>query len=123
LAYAAGMAMLLIVLTLTLAAARRGFLSALRRVLPHIQRVSGGIMALVGLYLLWWGIYEIRMISRDEWRSGAGPVDMVTGWSTALQHRLSDLDAVQVALVLGLVIAVTVLAALIRADRRGSDTG
>lgn len=118
LAYAAGMAMLLIVLTLTLAAARRGFLTALRRVLPHIQRISGGIMALVGLYLLWWGVYEIRMIRRDEWRSGAGPVDLVTGWSTSLQNRLSDLDAVQVALVLGLVIASIVLAALVRADRR-----
>jgi len=116
--YGLGMGMLLMVLTLSLALARRGVLGALRRVLPYVQRVSGAIMALVGVYLVWWGVYEIRLLRRDEWERGAGPVDTVTGWSTSLQTRLSDLDAVQVALVLGLVIASVVLVALIRADRR-----
>lgn len=123
LAYGLGMAMLLVVLTLALALARRGFVTALRRILPHMQRVSGVIMAVVGVYLLWWGIYEIRLLRRDEWRSGAGPVDIVTGWSTSLQNRVADIDAVAVALIGGIVIASIVLAALIRADRRARETG
>lgn len=118
LVYGLGMAMVLIVLTLTLAVARRGFVTALRRLLPHMQRISGVIMAVVGVYLVWWGVYEIRMLRRDEWQRGAGPVDVVTGWSTSLQNHLADLDAVTVALVSGLVIALIVLAALLRADRR-----
>src|SRR5699024_512371 len=86
LAYGLGMAMLLIVVTLTLAVARRGFVTALRRVLPHLQRISGAIMAIVGAYLLWWGVYEIQMLRRNEWQSGTGPVDVVTSWSTSLQN-------------------------------------
>lgn len=122
-AYGAGMAMLLVVLTLTLAVARRGFVTALRRVLPHMQRISGVIMAVVGAYLVWWGIYEIRLLQRDEWRRGAGPVDVVTSWSTTLQNRLAGLDAVSVALIVGVVIASIVLAALLRADRRARHAG
>lgn len=123
LVYGLGMAMVLILLTLTLAVARRGFVTALRRLLPHMQRISGAIMAVVGVYLVWWGVYEIRMLQRDEWQRGAGPVDVVTGWSTSLQNLLADLDAVTVALVIGLVIAVIILAALVRADRRARHTG
>jgi cytochrome c biogenesis protein CcdA len=117
LAYGLGMAMLLIVLTLTLALARQGMVTALRRTLPYIQRVSGAVMALMGAYLVWWGIYEIRVL-RSGGAVGNGPVQIMSDWSNSLADSLTSVDPLQAALALGLVIAVVVLAALLRADRR-----
>jgi cytochrome c biogenesis protein CcdA len=115
-AYALGMSLLLMVLTITLALAQRGMVTRLRSALPYIQRISGGIMVLMGAYLTWYGIYEIR-IARDGSASGGGPVDLVTGWSSDAQEALQRFDTLQLALVLGLVVAVAVLVALLRADR------
>ena len=117
LAYGLGMSLILMVLTLTLAMARQGLVTSLRRVLPYVQRVSGAIMALMGAYLIWYGIYEIRL-QRSGSSTAQGPVSLVTGWSTDLSERLVDLDATRTALALALVVTVVVLIALLRADRQ-----
>lgn len=119
-AYGAGMAMLLTALTLTLALAQRGLATGLRRALPYVHRVSGAIMALMGIYLVWWGIYELRLIHQGE-VTGSGPIDWMTNWSSRLSERISGLDALTVALAIGLAIAVVVLVALIQADRSARD--
>jgi cytochrome c-type biogenesis protein len=115
-AYGLGMSMLLMVLTMALALARRGIVTGLRRALPHVQRFSGLVMALMGAYLVWYGVYEIRLINRGEDVSG-GPVDHVTRWSADITERMYDLDPLQTALVFGIVIAVGVLVVLLRSDR------
>jgi len=117
-AYGLGMSMLLMVLTMALALARRGLVTSLRRALPYVQRVSGLIMALMGAYLVWYGIYEVRLISRGEDVSG-GPVDRVTAWSDDVTERLYALDPLQAAMALALVIAVGVLVALLRSPGQG----
>jgi cytochrome c-type biogenesis protein len=116
-AYGLGMGLLLMVLTLTLAMARRGLVTGLRRALPHVQRASGAIMALMGAYLAWYGVYEIRL-NRSGPVGGQGPVGLVTRWSSSLAERLAGLDAIQAALSLALVVTVVVLVALLRADRQ-----
>src|SRR5699024_4755441 len=108
--------LLLLVLTLAIALARRGVVGGLRRILPHVQRVSGVIMTLMGAYLVWYGIYEIRLIGRGEDVS-AGPVRTVTAWSSDLSERLYDLEPLQTAMVFALVVAVGVLVVLLRSDR------
>jgi cytochrome c biogenesis protein CcdA len=115
-AYGAGMALLLMVVTVALALARRGLVTGLRRALPYVQRASGALMVLMGTYLAWYGVYEIRLV-RSGRSSGQGPVDLVTGWSSDLSERLVGVDPVQAALVLGLVVTLVVLGALVRADR------
>ncbi len=112
-AYSAGMALLLMVLTVTLALAQRGLVTGLRQALPYVQRISGAIMALMGAYLTWYGIYEIR-IGRQGQASGQGPVDVVTGWSSDLTERIQHIDALPAALLLALVLAAVVLVVLIR---------
>jgi cytochrome c biogenesis protein CcdA len=116
-AYGLGMALLLVVLTLTLALARQGLVTSLRRALPYVHRVSGAIMALMGAYLVWYGIYEIRLIGRGEDVSG-GPVDTVTGWSADLSSRLYAVDPLQAALVFALIVSTAVLVGLLRSDHR-----
>ncbi len=116
-AYGLGMALLLMVLTLALAVARRGLVTGLRRALPYVQRASGFLMALMGAYLVWYGIYEIRLLERGEDVS-QGPVGPVTAWSSDLSERLYDLDALQAAMAFALVVAVGVLVVLLRSDHR-----
>ncbi len=117
LAYGAGMSLLLMALTVTLALAERGLVTGLRKALPYIQRVSGAVMVLMGAYLTWYGIYEIRTI--DGQSATRGPVRVATRWSVRLQDALYRLDAVEVALVLGIVVTAVVLIALLRS---GGDT-
>lgn len=116
LAYGLGMALLLMVLTVALALARRGIVTGLRRALPYVQRASGFIMALMGAYLVWYGIYEIRLIGRGE-NVSQGPVGLVTRWSADISDRLYSLDPFQTALVFALIVAVGVLVTLLRSDR------
>jgi hypothetical protein len=75
-------------------------------------------MAIVGAYLVWYGIFEIRLLQRNETVGKNGPVEAFQRWAERAQDWLSRVDALQIALVMGLVIAGVVLAALIRADRR-----
>ena len=118
-AYGLGMAVLLMVLTLTLALARQSLLRGLRASLPYIQRVSGGIMVIMGAYLAWYGIYEIR-VQRGSLGT-SGPVDAVFSWSGDLQTWVSDVGAVRIGLVLGLLAAVAALVALVRLKPRTTE--
>lgn len=117
LAYGLGMALLLVVLTVALALAQRSLVTGLRKALPYVQRASGGIMVLMGAYLAWYGVYEIRVLAHGH-ASGAGPVTLVTGWSADVQDRISRFDPVEVALVLGLAVTAVVLALLLRSGRK-----
>ena len=120
-AYGLGMAMLLMVLTVSLALARQGVLSRLRSALPYFTRVAGGIMVIAGAYLAWYGVYEIRLIQQGNQDATRGPVGMVTNWSSDVSSWLDALDPLQVALVLALVVAVAVLIALLRGGRHHPD--
>ncbi|MEZ5202837.1 MAG: cytochrome c biogenesis CcdA family protein [Acidimicrobiales bacterium] len=118
-AYAAGMALLLMVITVALAMAQQGVVTKLRRALPYVQRISGAIMVVTGAYLAWYGVYEIRLIQHGDQDATAGPVDFVTDWSSRASNWLSGLDPLQVALIGGLVVCAVVLVALLRSDRSG----
>ena len=120
-AYSLGMALLLAVLTVGLALARQSLVGALRRVLPFVQRISGAIMVAMGVYLAWYGIYEIRLIERGQ-AGAAGPVDTVTGWSGQVSNRLTALDVTQAALALALVVLAAVLVVLVRTGGRRAGT-
>lgn len=117
LAYGLGMAMLLMVLTVTLALARQGLLIRLRSALPYVTRISGAVMAVMGAYLTWFGVYEIRLIQRGEQDATQGPVGLVTGWSSDLSSWLDGFDPIQFALVFGIVVCLVVLAALLRTPK------
>jgi len=115
-AYALGMAVLLMALTLSLALARQSVLRGLRASLPYIQRISGCIMVITGAYLTWYGIYEIRVQGGNL--GTAGPVDAVFNWSGSLQNWLSTTGPIRIGLVLGLVAAAAALVALVRTKPR-----
>ena len=121
-AYGLGMALLLMVLTVALALARQGLVAGLRRALPYVQRVSGAIMVLMGAYLVWYGVYEIRLIRQGR-STRDGPIGTATGWSADLSDRLVGIDPLQAAMAMALVVCVVLLVALLRVDSRRDRVG
>jgi cytochrome c biogenesis protein CcdA len=118
-AYGLGMGLLLMALTVSLALARQGLLLKLRRALPYVTRISGVIMVVMGLYLAWYGVYEVRLVIQGDQDATRGPVGLVTRWSSEVSTWLDSFDPLQVALVLALVVATVVLGVLWRSGRRG----
>jgi cytochrome c biogenesis protein CcdA len=118
-AYGLGMGLLLMALTVSLALARQGLLLKLRRALPYVTRISGVIMVVMGLYLAWYGVYEVRLVIQGDQDATRGPVGLVTRWSSEVSTGLDSFDPLQVALVLALVVATVVLGVLWRSGRRG----
>ena len=68
-AYAAGIALVVGVLAVAVALASSAVIDRMRRVLPYVNRISGVVLVLVGLYVAYYGVYEIRLFS------GAGSAD------------------------------------------------
>lgn len=65
LAYAAGMAVVVGVLAAGIALAGNGIAGHARRLLPYVNRVGGGLVVLVGVYVGYYGIYETRLYLGD----------------------------------------------------------
>lgn len=60
-AYAMGMAITVGVAALTVALAGASAAGAFRRILPYVSRIAGAIVLLTGLYVTYYGYYEIRL--------------------------------------------------------------
>jgi len=110
-AFAVGMALVLVALSVSLALARTEVVHALRRSLPMIGRVAGAFLVLAGGYLAWFGVYEIR----DSVESDPA-IDRVTGWSGDLAQAL-DGRAYTIAAVLAVAILVALVVAYVRSVR------
>lgn len=69
-AYALGMALVVIALTLTLATANLGFTRWLKSKLQYVEMISGAFVLLSGLYLLWY-FYWVDVKEADDPITGA----------------------------------------------------
>jgi cytochrome c-type biogenesis protein len=85
-AYSAGMSAVLMVLSLALALARDGMVRRLRSVLQYTDRFAGGLLVLVGVYLVYYGVHATG--SLDASRSN--PIGVIEEWSSWATTRLED---------------------------------
>ena len=60
-AYAAGIALVVGVLALAVALASATLIERMRRILPYVNRISGAILVGVGLYVAYYGWFELRL--------------------------------------------------------------
>lgn len=119
-AYAAGMSITVGVAALAVALMGASATSALRRVLPHVGRIAGVIVLLTGLYVSYYGYYEIRL-----YFAGADADDPVIAAAGAVQSWLADrVDALGVWPLLGAIVALAAVALgwRRRARRAGPDS-
>ncbi|WP_106399293.1 cytochrome c biogenesis CcdA family protein [Actinocorallia populi] len=107
LAYALGMGLIVAVLSLLVAFAQEAAVRRLRRVLPYVSRTSGALLLAAGLYVTYYGWYELRVLD------GAAADDPVirafTEVQGAITGHLTDLGTLPVAVVF----AVLLLLALV----------
>ena len=120
LVYGLGMGLVLTVLTVAIALTRVSIVGHLRRALPYIHRISGGLLVVAGAYLAWYGWYEVRVNRGDL--STPGPVAWVTDLSADLTNWLQNTGATRVAMILALVVCITLLVALLWPRDRARTT-
>lgn len=85
LAYAAGMGLVVTVLAIATALASDVVTRKARSLLPHVSRLGGVLLVLVGAYVTYYGIYELRLFL-----GGADPSDPVVDGVGRLQGLLVD---------------------------------
>lgn len=115
-AYGLGMALVVGVLAVATALASASVVTGARRMLPYVNRVSGVLLVVIGLYVTYYGIYELRLFAgngdaSDPVIDAAGRVQgVLVGWVDAI----GPLSLLAMLLVL---VALALLAARLRARR------
>jgi cytochrome c biogenesis protein CcdA len=84
LAYVAGLTLVVGVLAIAAATAGSALADRLRRVLPFVNRIGGALMVLVGVYVAYYGLYELRLFN-----TRANPQDAVITAVGSLQGPLA----------------------------------
>jgi cytochrome c biogenesis protein CcdA len=82
-AYALGMGLIVTLLSLAVALARAAAVARLRRLSPYVSRAGGVLLVLAGLYIMYYGWYELRVFA------GAATEDPIVGAATTAQAALS----------------------------------
>lgn len=102
LAYGLGMGLVLMVLTMAIALAEQGLVRNMRRVLPYVYRASGALLALAGLYVAYYGWYELRV--RDGDTSGGAVATWVFDLNARVSNWIQDVGPVRIGLLLTTVV-------------------
>jgi cytochrome c biogenesis protein CcdA len=84
LAYAAGFGLLVGVLAVAVAFASSALIDRMRRILPYVNRISGALLVAVGLYVGYYGFYEVRLFVLN-----GSPTDPVIAAAGRLQSALA----------------------------------
>jgi cytochrome c biogenesis protein CcdA len=86
LAYAAGFTLVVGVLAVAAALASSATVDRMRRIVPYVNRISGALLVVVGVYVGYYGVYEIRLFTangnpQDPVIAAAGRVQgAIAGW-------------------------------------------
>jgi cytochrome c biogenesis protein CcdA len=86
LAYAAGFTLVVGVLAVAAALSSVAVADRMRRIMPYVNRISGVLLVVVGLYVAYYGLYEVRLFTangspQDPVIAAAGRVQgAIAGW-------------------------------------------
>lgn len=89
-AYALGMGLVVAVLAVAAALASTAVAGGIRRLLPHVPRIGGGLLLVTGAYVGYYGYYELRLFHGDGEASdpvvdAAGEIQStLVGWVDAI---------------------------------------
>lgn len=121
-AYALGMGSVIVFLTMALAAGRSGVAGRMRSMLPRINRISGGLLVVAGIYLTNYGWFQ-----RDPLNNSNGFIEAVEGVQARLVEFIDqDLGANRVGqfmLWVSLIVAVAAVGWLVTQRRRKPEAG
>ncbi len=106
--YGLGMTIVLLALTVGMALARTSIVRFLRRAQPYIGRVAGGLVAVAGAYVAYYGWLEVRLGRTGE-VPDSNVTDVVSGWSSDVTQWISDVGAVRIGVVVAVLLAGTIV--------------
>jgi cytochrome c-type biogenesis protein len=95
LAYGAGMGLVVLVLTMGIALARNEVATFYRRFLPYVNKVSGGFLLLAGVFLIFYGWWEIQVLSGNIETNRL--VDLSLEFQATLTNWANDADPTRLA--------------------------
>ncbi|MEV6717673.1 cytochrome c biogenesis protein CcdA [Lentzea sp. NPDC051208] len=113
LAYAAGMGLVVTVLAVATALASDVVTRRARSLLPHVSRLGGVLLVLVGAYVAYYGVYELRLFFGD-----GDAVDPVVDAAGRLQGLFVDLFTTIGPVPFVVVLAVLVAGSVVLVRRR-----
>jgi cytochrome c-type biogenesis protein len=111
-AYAAGMGLVVVTLTIAVALAQQGFVRNMRRVLPFVNRASAVLLILAGSYVAYYGWFEWQQERSGVVTRGGGLADWMFRQSGNLQTFVQERSGLLVLLavvVIGVIAAAVVL--------------
>ncbi len=117
-AYAAGMGLVVAVTAVAVALVRVSLIARLRRALTFVPRLGGLVLLGSGLYVAYYGFYELRLAA-DLRRAGADPV---VNAAAVVQRWLAGQVSTAGAAGLALALTVLVTAGLLAGLRRRAGT-
>ena len=83
-AYAAGFTLVVGVLAVAAALASSAVADRLRRIIPYLNRISGVLLIVVGAYVSYYGLYEVRLFT-----AGGDPADPVIAAAGRMQGAVA----------------------------------
>ena len=84
LAYAAGFTLVVGVLAVAAALSSAAVADRMRRIIPYVNRISGVLLLAVGLYVAYYGLYEVRLFTAN-----GSPDDSVIAAAGRLQGTIA----------------------------------
>lgn len=115
-AYAVGMALTVGVLAVATALASASAVARTRKLLPYVGRVSGVLLIVSGLYVTYYGVYELRLLTGNG--DAADPVvDAAVRFQGAVASWLDAVGWFPLLLLLGVLAAIVLLAWRVRSRR------
>lgn len=119
-AYAAGMASVVVFLTMAVALAQGAIAGKMRQVLPYVNRLSGLLLLLGGIYIAAYGWWEVRVF-RDATTDSNRVQDQVENFQRWITNTIAEIGAGRVGLgLLGVIGAMLILAAMSSKSRRSA---
>ncbi len=109
-AYGAGMTLAVGVLAVAVALAGSAAATTARRLLPHINRFAGGLMVLAGGYVVYYGIYELRLF----FGSGAADDPVISAATAVQQWFARTIDSIGALPLVGVLVVVVLGAVALR---------
>ncbi|GAB7037416.1 MULTISPECIES: cytochrome c biogenesis CcdA family protein [Catenuloplanes] len=116
-AYAAGMGLVVGVTALSVALVRTSLLSRVRRVSVLAPRAGGVLLAAAGLYVTYYGWYELRVLHDARW-AGADPVvEAALGVQETLATGVERFGVVPLTVLFGVLLVLLLVVGLFRRTR------
>lgn len=114
-AYGIGMGIVITTLTVAVALAKSGLVNRIRSAIPTINRAAGGLLVIAGVYVAYYGWYEIRVLSGTTSDPIVDRAITIQNW---LQRTIVPDDPLRAATIAIAVLAVIVVVVMIRRRHR-----